>query len=92
MEAMATGLPVVATRVGDVADLVIEGQTGFLVEQGNVDALARAIAAVASDPPLRRRFGANARRIALERMSSEAMVARYGALYEEVARAEAGPG
>jgi glycosyltransferase involved in cell wall biosynthesis len=60
MEAQARGLTVVASRVGGIDEVVVDGSTGRLVEAGNVVALAEALAAVARDPVLRSRLGAAA--------------------------------
>jgi glycosyltransferase involved in cell wall biosynthesis len=57
LEAMAAALPVAATRVGGVPELVLEGETGFVVPVGDVDALAEALRTLIGDPELRRRFG-----------------------------------
>jgi glycosyltransferase involved in cell wall biosynthesis len=57
MEAMATGLPVVTTRITGVPELVEDGVSGVLVPPGRVDLLADALQKLASDPELRRRFG-----------------------------------
>jgi glycosyltransferase involved in cell wall biosynthesis len=57
LEAMATGLPVVGSRVGGVPELVLEGETGLLVEPGDPNELAAAIDLLAADPGLRRRLG-----------------------------------
>ena len=54
MEAMRHGVPVIATRVGGVPDLVKDGRTGFLVEPGDPDALADRISALCADASLRR--------------------------------------
>jgi glycosyltransferase involved in cell wall biosynthesis/uncharacterized membrane protein len=62
LEAMAAGLPVVATNVGGVSELVGDGATGFLVPPGDAKALAAALERLRRDPPLRKRFGAAARR------------------------------
>lgn len=59
IEAMASGLPVIATRHGGALDIVVDGETGLLVPPSNVDALADAIARLASDPELRQRMGAS---------------------------------
>jgi L-malate glycosyltransferase len=56
-EAMAAGLPVVATTVGGLSECVINGETGILVPPADSDALAAAIIALLRDPELRRRFG-----------------------------------
>ncbi|HEC35634.1 MAG TPA: glycosyltransferase [Anaerolineae bacterium] len=57
MEAMASGLPVVATCVGGVPELVVDGETGFLVPPGDVQALAAALRRLLDEPELRRRLG-----------------------------------
>ncbi|GAA2168130.1 glycosyltransferase involved in cell wall biosynthesis [Humibacillus xanthopallidus] len=60
MEAMAAGLPVVATSVGGVPEVVVEEETGLLVRPGDSDALADAVLALAQDAPLRLKLGARA--------------------------------
>jgi glycosyltransferase involved in cell wall biosynthesis len=62
LEAMASGLAVVATDVGAIAEQVVDGETGLLVPPGDPTSLARAIRALADDPALRRAFGAAGRR------------------------------
>jgi glycosyltransferase involved in cell wall biosynthesis len=57
LEAMATGLPVIATRVGGIPELVSDGETGLLVEPDDEQELARAIDALARDGGLRARLG-----------------------------------
>jgi glycosyltransferase involved in cell wall biosynthesis len=57
LEAMATGLPVIASDVGGVPELVIDGETGLLVPPGDPDALAAAIRRLLEDPPLAHRLG-----------------------------------
>jgi glycosyltransferase involved in cell wall biosynthesis len=61
LEALAHGLPVVATRVGALPELVSEGETGYLVDVGDVDALAARLKALLDDPERCRRFGFAAR-------------------------------
>jgi sugar transferase (PEP-CTERM/EpsH1 system associated) len=82
LEAMATGLPVVATRVGGNPELVEEGVTGMLVPAGSPAALADALRAYIQDPALARQHGANARRRVEERFSIDAMVAGYLGVYD----------
>jgi glycosyltransferase involved in cell wall biosynthesis len=57
LEAMAAGLPVVASRVGGLDELVVDGETGILVPSGDHEALAAALAPMVEDRELRRRFG-----------------------------------
>src|ERR1019366_4541784 len=57
MEAMATGRPVVATRIMGVPELVEEGVSGFLVAPGNVDELVGGLGKLAASPDLRESFG-----------------------------------
>ncbi len=61
LEAMAAGIAVVATPVGEIPDLVLEGKTGFLVPPGNAEALADSLATLISDPAKRRLFGQRGR-------------------------------
>src|SRR5205823_9528420 len=64
LEAMATGLPVVATSVGGVPELVIDGRTGLLVRPGVEGVLADAICRVLADPDSARAWGRAARAVA----------------------------
>lgn len=64
LEAMAGGLPVVATPVGGTAEAVVHGRTGLLVRPGSVDELARGINTLLDDPDLAARLGANGRTLA----------------------------
>jgi len=84
LEAMATGLPVVATRIGGNPELVEEGVTGILVPVGMHRALATALRTYVDDIALARRHGANARQRVGERFSIDAMVAGYLAVYDAV--------
>ena len=61
-EAMAMGRAVIATRTGAVSDFVVDGETGFLVDPGNVAELHHAIRRLLDDPALAKQLGANARR------------------------------
>lgn len=82
LESMSIGLPVVATAVGGIPDVVADGETGFLVETNNVDALAKALISIAKDPALRGRMGANAKRIYEERYHKRRIDAQWMALYQ----------
>ncbi|MCY2925296.1 MAG: glycosyltransferase [Planctomycetota bacterium] len=84
-EAMAAGLPVVATRVPGLVDLVVDGQTGILVERDDVVALAEAIHRLAGDAALRARLGQAGRQRITERFGIDACVQAHERLYMEVA-------
>jgi sugar transferase (PEP-CTERM/EpsH1 system associated) len=86
LEAMASGLPVISTRVGGVEEVMEDGRTGLLVEPGSAEQLARAIGRLARDRDCRARMGAAGRARARRDLSLEAMVANYERLYWEVAK------
>jgi sugar transferase (PEP-CTERM/EpsH1 system associated) len=84
LEAMAAGLPVVATAVGGTPEVVVEGETGFLVPPRDPEALAEAILRLLRDPDLRRRMGEAGRKRVAEHFSVEQMVQKTEALYEHL--------
>jgi glycosyltransferase involved in cell wall biosynthesis len=84
LEAMASGIPVVATKVGGNVDLVLDGYTGALVAVDDPDAMASALARYAAQPALRRRHGEAGRARAEREFSLESMVAGYMALYDRL--------
>jgi glycosyltransferase involved in cell wall biosynthesis len=85
LEAMALGLPVVATRVFGVPEAVEDGATGRLVEAYDAAALAAALRELAGDAAARRELGAAAAAVARERFAAGRMVDEHLALYERVA-------
>lgn len=86
MEAMASHLPVVSTRISGIPELVEHGKSGFLVEPTDEAALADAIVALCEDPDLRRRMGATGReRVAAEFQLNES-VAQLRLLFEDAMR------
>lgn len=86
LEAMATGLPVVATRVGANGNLVEDGATGRLVAAADSDGLAAAVADYYRNPALARSHGAEGRRRAEREFSLDRMVQRYDDLYAKLLR------
>ncbi len=88
LEAMACGLPVVATEVGGNAELIAAGETGRLVPPGDAEAMAVALGDYVLDADLRRRHGAAARARIEARFDLDQMVARYLAVYDEALAAK----
>ena len=84
LEAMASGLPVLATRVGGNAELVTQDSTGWLVPADDAVALAQALLRVAAMPQQASALGRSARADAERRFSLAAMVGAYGALYDRL--------
>jgi len=84
-EAMAVGLPIIATAVGGLPRVVDEGETGLLVPVDEL-ALRTAIERLAADPEATRAMGRRAREVALERYSHDRMVDAYLDLYGEARR------
>lgn len=86
IEAMAMGLPVIATRHGGALDIIVDGETGILVPPNNADALADAIARLASDPALRQSMGASGaerqRTFFSIREQSRQMIEIYGEIFK----------
>jgi len=84
IEAMATRLPVVATSVGGLPELVVDGETGFLVEPKNPAALRDRLARLLSDRALRERMGTAGRRRVEDQFSLPTMLRRTREIYEGV--------
>jgi sugar transferase (PEP-CTERM/EpsH1 system associated) len=84
LEAMASGVPVVATRVGGNAELVLEGLTGLLVPPADETALAAAVRRYLREPALRREHARAARERVLQHFSMDAMVRGYLGLYDRL--------
>lgn len=91
LEAMACGLPCVATRIGGTEDVITDGEDGFLVPPGDVRSLGAAIARLLKDPVLARRLGAQARATVEARFTIAGVAQQYAALYEALVAGQ-GPG
>jgi len=87
LEAMACEVPVIATRVGGLPEVVREGETGYLVELGDIEAMAERAVEILSDPAGQRQMGARGRAWAVEQFSTARVIPQYVALYERVLRA-----
>ncbi len=84
-EAMASGVPVVATRVGGISELVEDGVTGRLVQRGDAAALAAAVAELLDDPDGRVLMGKRARECAVREYAVEIVLEKTLAFYERAA-------
>lgn len=84
LEAMVAGRPVVATRVGGNAELVVNGETGFLVESKDSEALAAAICTLLGNRAMREEFCRKAVTRAQERFSARQIADNYRALYNDL--------
>jgi N-acetyl-alpha-D-glucosaminyl L-malate synthase BshA len=84
LEAMACEVPVVASRVGGVPEVVTDGETGYLAEVGDVDKMADDAARLLSDDAARREMGRRARESALSRYSTDLVIPQYLKFYERV--------
>jgi len=85
LEALACEVPVIATDVGGLPEVVSHGECGYLLPVGDVEAMAAAAIELLTDDVKRRRFGRAGRRQAVERFSQDDIVGRYRAVYESVA-------
>jgi len=83
LEGMASGLPLVATAVGEVPSVVQDGRTGVLVPAEDVNSLAEGILRLLRDPAMMARFGAAAKRRIEEEFSADRMTADYLRVYYE---------
>lgn len=86
LQALATGVPVVGTKVGGIPEIVLDGETGLLVEPGDARALAEAVEALLADPARRERMGRAGVRMVRGRFSLEAMLDALEKVYEETLR------
>ena len=82
LEAMAAGVPVVATRVGGVPEQVVDGETGFLFEPGDPSAAAAAVERILAAPDGAARLGDAGRERVRRKFSRERMVSETVALYD----------
>ncbi len=85
LESMAAARPVVATDVGSVSEMVVDGSTGFLVPPGVPDQFAQAMVRVLSDPELAREFGEEGRKRVEQEFTTERMISQTESLLVELA-------
>jgi glycosyltransferase involved in cell wall biosynthesis len=78
---MRAGLPAIATRVGGIPETIVDGTTGLLVREADIEGLGQAMAALCHDPGGRARMSRAARNLLEAQFSAERMIARYRELY-----------
>jgi L-malate glycosyltransferase len=84
LEAHACELPVIATRIGGIPEVVNDGESGFLSDIGDIDRMAANTLKLLKDDDLRRSMGARGREISVQRYSTQAIIPQYIAFYEQV--------
>lgn len=85
LEALSCSVPVVASNVGGIPEVVSHGENGYLAEPGDIERMARYCIELASNRKKWQRFSAEARRAAVERFSAERIVPLYEKLYRRIA-------
>lgn len=91
LEAMSSGLPVVATATGGNPEIVVDGESGLLFPVGDDGALARHLRRLQNEPDLRVQLGQRAVRRMRSEFSIESMVEKYGQVYQSLGRKELAP-
>ncbi len=84
LEAQACEVPVIATRIGGIPEVVAEGETGYLSDIGDVEKMSEDTLRLLKDEDLRRAFGEKGRELAIQRYSSEKIIPQYISFYEQV--------
>src|SRR5678815_1597408 len=84
LEAMACEVPVIASRVGGIPEVVTDGETGFLSEVGDVTKMAEDAARLLSDETFRKQMGKRARESAVSRYRTDIVIPQYIRFYEEI--------
>jgi glycosyltransferase involved in cell wall biosynthesis len=92
LEAMAAGLPVIASRVGGLPEVVTDGDNGLLIPPKDPEALAEALARLLANPALAKKMGENARRHVREHFSLERLGWEINGIYEELVEKKFGGG
>jgi len=86
IEALASGLPVVASKVGGIREQVRHGENGFIYNRGDIRQMADAVAQLIQNEELRRTMGEASRNIAVANFSEQEMISSYVTLYKELVK------
>ncbi|MEP6901902.1 MAG: N-acetyl-alpha-D-glucosaminyl L-malate synthase BshA [Actinomycetota bacterium] len=87
LEAQACEVPVVASRVGGIPEVINDGETGFMSDIGDTEKMSNDVLKLLNDDELRTSFGKRGRELAISRYSSEKIIPQYIAFYEKVLQA-----
>jgi N-acetyl-alpha-D-glucosaminyl L-malate synthase BshA len=84
LEAQACELPVIATRIGGIPEVINDGETGYLSDVGDITKMTQDAVELLRDDDKRRAFGQRGRELAIERYSTEKIIPQYIAFYEKI--------
>jgi glycosyltransferase involved in cell wall biosynthesis len=84
LEALTLGKPVIASAVGGIPDVLVDGENGYLVQPGDTETLVKRIVAVCGDASLRTTMGTNAKRFIADRLGPKSVVARLEDIYNAI--------
>lgn len=84
LEAMACGVPCIVTNIGGLPEVIINGETGFICELGNVQEIAQKAVHILTNPHIQKTFSEQSMRIVNERFRAELIVEKYENLYYEI--------
>ncbi len=84
LEAQACEVPVIATRIGGIPEVINDGESGFLSDVGDVDKMTKDTLTLLADEDLRRSFGEKGRELAVQRYSTSKIIPQYIAFYEKI--------
>lgn len=84
LETMASGKPIVATNVGGISEIVINNETGFLIQKDNIDQLIDKICVLLKDPKKRETMGKNAKKIVIQNYNWEKIANQYKLEYQKL--------
>ena len=86
LEAQACELPVIATRIGGIPEVVNDGESGFLSDVADVEKMSADVLNLLRDEDLRRAFGERGRELAVQRYSTSKIIPQYIAFYEKIVK------
>ncbi|MGI8408808.1 MAG: glycosyltransferase, partial [Pyrinomonadaceae bacterium] len=84
LEAQACELPVIATRIGGIPEVVNDGETGFLSDVGDIEKMSEDTLRLLNDEDMRRAFGEKGRDLAIQRYNADKIIPQYISFYEKV--------